>query len=271
MSYHEALFLLFGALFLCYVAFILWRIRREQQLERFLKTASFPDSYRRYLHNTAHYNLLTEAEQKKIERDMLRFIHTKEFKGIGLEVTDEMKTVVAFYACLMLLYKPGDWYDRLSSVLLYAEGFVVKRSFEEGGIVSSGAFELDGESSPDTVVLSWDDARAEAYERQPHNLIIHEFAHLLDFYNGSADGTPPMPSDDIDVLNRVYDNRIEKFPRGDIAPDNDLFGEYAFEHEAELFAVASERFFQVPQRFYEEEPELYRVLERFYGTGYGSV
>ena len=265
MNYHEALFLLFGTLFIIYTAFVLWKSVRQKQLERYLETAPFPDTYRSHLRNTAHYKLLAESEQEKIERDILRFISTTEFKGIGLEVTDEMKAVVAFYACMMLLHKSGNWYANVTTVLLYAEGFIVNRTFEEGGIVSSGAFALDGESSSDTVVLSWDDARAEAYELQPHNLIIHEFAHILDYCNGTADGTPPMSSDDIDILYRAYDRRQETLQTGATPYDEDLFGEYAAEHGAEFFAVASERFFQTPQRFFEEEPELYGVLVRFYG------
>ncbi|MDX1295228.1 MAG: zinc-dependent peptidase [Sulfurimonadaceae bacterium] len=266
MSYHAALIWLFGALFLLYTVYLLWRYLRKRRLEHFLATTPFPEAYRVYLRKTVHYNLLSDDEREQIERAVLRFVHTKRFEGIGLDVTDEMKTVVAFYACLMLLHKPGDWFANLSTVILYAEGFVANRTVDNGGIVTSGAFDLDGESSEDTVVLSWDDALTEAYRRYPQNLIIHEFAHILDFYNGYADGTPAMASEDIHALHHAYDRFLERIESETFNGDYGIFGDYAAEHEAEFFAVSSERFFQTPQNLHRAAPKLYGLLSRFYGV-----
>jgi Mlc titration factor MtfA (ptsG expression regulator) len=265
MNYHTALLWLFGSLFLLFVLLLLWRYFKNRRLEHFLANTPFPETYRNYLQQTVHYSLLTEDERKQIERAVMRFVYTKEFQGIGLDVTEEMKSVVAFYASLMLLHKPGDWFANLSTVILYAEGFVTHRTVDNGGIVTSGAFDLDGESNEDTVVLSWNDASTEAYRRYPQNLIVHEFAHVLDFYNGYADGSPAMQADDIDTLHDAYDSFIEHVGAEDFDGDYGIFGDYAAEHEAEFFAVSSERFFQTPLKLHRAAPKLYGALSRFYG------
>src|SRR5690606_12326288 len=45
------------------------------------------------------------------------------------------------------------------------------------------------------VVLAWDTVtRSVASPRDGYNVLIHEFAHVLDMQNGEADGVPPMSS-----------------------------------------------------------------------------
>ena len=45
------------------------------------------------------------------------------------------------------------------------------------------------------VVLAWDNALRGARDpRDGRNVVIHELAHKIDFLDGSADGTPPLPS-----------------------------------------------------------------------------
>ena len=262
MSYPIVLLWLFGALFLGYLLFTLWRRIEASKLERMLATTPFPQRYRAFLEHTVHYHALDSEERTRIERAILRFIHTKEFRGIRLEVTDEMRVVVAFYAALAGLYKMSDPYAGLATVLLYSGPFLVEEKFDDRGIVTSGAFELDGQSSTDTVVLSWEDARHEAYELQPDNVIIHECAHVLDFSEGDGNAW-------IETVDLAYGEYVEALQSGATAPGAVLLGAYASENEAEFFAVASERFFHTPARLRRELPEVFRALEGFYGCDPG--
>ncbi|MEO1938693.1 MAG: zinc-dependent peptidase, partial [Sulfurimonas sp.] len=65
----------------------------------------FKEEYRNYLNNTPHYKNLAAGDKQKIECSILLFIYTKEFIGAGIDVTAEMKVIIAFYACLLLLKK----------------------------------------------------------------------------------------------------------------------------------------------------------------------
>ncbi len=266
MNYSLALLIILGTFALFYGASRLWSHRRQLALERTIANLPFPESWRTHLEATSHYLALSPEERQKIERQILRFLHTKTFKGIGLQVTDEMRAIVSFYAALMLLHKEGDEFAAFSTVLLYEEGFAAEQRYEEGGIVTEGLFELDGQSSDDTVALSWQDVRHEAYTLTPFNLVIHEFAHVLDFYNGFADGTPAMIAQDIGVLHDHYDRFVKQIETDTLQREFELFDDYAAEHEAEFFAIASERFFQMPRHLGEDLPRLYAALQRFYGV-----
>src|SRR5262249_57816586 len=47
------------------------------------------------------------------------------------------------------------------------------------------------------VILAWDAVLAEGQDPSSgNNVVIHEFAHQLDFLNGYIDGTPELTSED---------------------------------------------------------------------------
>ena len=269
MSYPIALLSIFTSLFLLTTAIVYYRGRERRLLLKTLRTMPFPEIWRTYLLRTVHYPRLTAQARESIERSVLEFVHTKTFSGIGLDVTDEMKVVIAFYACLMVSNRAGDGYPSLQSVLIYSDDFVVDELHEHGGIVSQGRSVLDGQSSHDTVVLSWYDAEAEAYHPSEHNVIIHEFAHILDFEDGLSDGVPLLPNPEEKtwehVLGHAYRSLEKALEHGHLSEKYQLLGDYAATNEAEFFAVASERFFMRPEQLHHHFPKLYTLLESFYG------
>lgn len=266
MSYHSAMFWIIGLFALLFGLFQGWRFWQQQRMEHFLANTTFPEAWRIYLNQTLHYPKLNPDERHRVEQRILHFLYLKSFRGVDLEPTDEMRLIIAFFASLMILNKPGDWYEGFSTVLLYRHGFVAPHLENDGGIVTNGAFELDGQASRDTVALSWEDVRREAYTPQPSNLVIHEFAHILDFADGIADGTPSMPQEDLEHLYEAYENYRAQVLHGYIGAHFECFEPYAAEHEAEFFAIASERFYQTPALLFQNQPKLYAILERFYGT-----
>ena len=270
MTYYTLLLLIFGTLFGCYLLWLFWQRMQHQKLERFLENAVLSESQKRHLERIPLYRALAADEHARIERMILRFVHTREFCGVRLEVNEEMRTVVAFYAALMLLYKGERWLDHVKTVWLYEGGFLAEESFDEGGIVSSGTFELDGQSGPDAVVLSWEDAKREAYGLEPFNVIIHEFAHALDFADGVADGMPPIAAAEArtwaETIDRGYLGLLQRLHRQEELGAYARFGEYAAENEAEFFAVASELFYRCPAWMHDCFPELFGLLGEFYGV-----
>ncbi len=229
----------------------------------------FDPKYRKILEKTPHYRYLNEEDQRKIERSLLRFIHTKEFVGVKMDVTDEMKVIIAFYACLLLLHIDTDnCYDNLNTIILYPSPVVLDNVRNNGGIYTKEDFLIDGQSANDTVVLVWHDARYEAYHLRHDNVIVHEFAHEIDYMDGEVDGVPPLERSKYDSWTKVL---LEDFKKlNHVALKNrewgkyKLLGSYAATNEAEFFAVVTERFFESPHSLKRHFPELYKELKDFY-------
>ena len=100
-----------------------------------------------------------------------------------------------------------------------------------------------------------------ANTRDGHNVGLHEFAHVLDFHVGDADGVPSlMPWTTVSAWTeqiRVETDRIEA--------RRSVLREYGATNEAELFAVATEAFFEKPKALADKHPKLYAMLAEAYG------
>jgi Mlc titration factor MtfA (ptsG expression regulator) len=115
------------------------------------------------------------------------------------------------------------------------------------------------------VLISWAAVRDE--RRGPsegRNVVIHEFAHHLDGLNGAMDGIPPLSAEAeqrwIDVSDQEREWLEEDARRG----DRTLLDYDGAANAAEFFAVASERFFELPHALKRRHPELYESLADFY-------
>lgn len=188
----------------------------------------------------------------------------------GLEVTDEMRVLVAMQAALPQLGMGDDAYPALRQVLLYPGAFVVPRQRNSAdGVVHDERHALSGESwQQGQVLLSWHDVlQGAARSDDGENVVIHEFAHQIDQAHGTANGAPRLPGAWrskrwASVWNREFQALRERIARGEY----DLLGAYAASAPAECFAVASERFFEVPESLAEAHPMLYAELRGLFGV-----
>ncbi|MFY9141354.1 zinc-dependent peptidase [Sulfuricurvum sp.] len=234
-----------------------------------LKKLPFPERYQMIIDKTPHYNRLNAADQTKLQHTIMYFIHTKEFIGVGLDVDDEMKVLIAFYACLLLIRKNCDnCYENLKTIIIYPHSVMIKQVQSYGGIYAKEQFMIEGQSSNDTVVLTWHEAKKESYHMRHNNVIIHEFAHEIDFMDGEIDGVPPIEQSKYDGWVNILFKEF-KILNTIVLKNRDwgkykLLGAYAATNEAEFFAVATERFFETPVSLKLHFPELYHELEDFY-------
>jgi len=275
-SYYLALLLVFGGLgFSIFALWMFFKIREEERIKKIL-SEPFREEYRKFLQNTVHYNKLPKEDKEKIERSILLFTNTKEFIGAGIEVTDEMKVITAFYACLLLLHKStSNCYDNLKTIIIYPSAVAFENINAANGIYTKEKFLIDGQSANDTVVLIWHDAKKEAYHLRHDNVIVHEFAHEIDFMDGEIDGVPPIEKSKYDEWTKVLFHDYQKLSNV-VAKNRDwgkykLLGSYAATNEAEFFAVVSERFFEAPQSLKKHFPELYMELKNFYNIDTASL
>ena len=230
---------------------------------------SFPISYTTILQNIHQYQALTPTHKEKLHFLILLFIDQKEFIGAkGMIITDEIKVIISFYSCLMRLgFEVGEK-DHVSTIIVYPEHFIVDDSQTYNGIHHTRTSVLEGQSANGTVVISWQDIAQNITEQDKENVIIHEFAHELDFEDGLADGTPLLEHSNYkkwsEVFSKSFDILHEDAQTQKDSEGLRLLGDYALTNEAEFFAVCSERFFETPKAFKKHFPNVYEELKRFY-------
>lgn len=224
---------------------------------RALFETSFPDGVRTEVMRAAPWldRLAPGALAQAFSRAQV-LLGEKRFEACGgLALTDTMKAVIAAQAAVPILGLEDDYYPRLISILVYPTTFVAEASTQDAdGLVTEGPEDREGETwEQGSLVLSWADVERDS--RLPddgYNVVLHEFAHQLDFEHGLSGGS--------EIIQREYRRHAEKVD----AQEDTLLDEYGATHPEEFFAVASECFFLWPADLEWECPELYSELRRFY-------
>ncbi len=266
-------FFLFCALALLLIVGLLgqpyWLAYRRS---RVLETA-FPASWRKILQQRVPLvRRLPVDLQLQLKKHMQVFIAEKSFLGCGgLQITAEMRVVIAAQACLLILNRATDYFANVRQVLVYPGAFVVNRTTVDGaGVQQEDRQALSGESwSQGQVILSWQDTLdGAAIADDGRNVVIHEFAHQLDQENGAARGAPPPTLGDArhdaqrwsQVFHAAY-AQLQSEARHGV---DGLLDHYGAQDPAEFFAVVSEVFFEQPQALAAEYPLLYQELSGYY-------
>ena len=210
---------------------------------------------------------LTDSEIETLKELAILFLHHKEFEGAhGLEVTQEMKLIIALQACLPILKLGWGGYDGWITVIIYPAGFMPTRVVrDEYGVEHHVQSSLAGEAwQRGPVVLAWNQTE-HAGIIDGHNLVIHEFAHKLDMQNGAANGFPPLHRNMsrkawTGALSKGFDYSKRKCDLGKhIGVDC-----YAASSPAEFFAVLSEVFFERPDVVKHRYPDIYDQFCQYY-------
>ena len=210
---------------------------------------------------------LSEQETKQIIKLSILFLHYKSLEGAhNLQLSLEMKLIIALQACLPILNLGIDWYRGWVSVIVYPAQFIPERNFvDEYGVEHRTKAVLSGESwHKGPVVLSWEDTEQSGVI-DGNNLVIHEFAHKLDVLNGKTNGYPPLhrsmdAAQWATALSEAYQdfqNRLNTW--NDVPIDS-----YAASSPAEFFAVFSEVFFERPDILKSYYPAVYDQFKQFY-------
>ena len=248
----------------------LWTAWRQRREARALQRRAIPDALWHGALAALPFVARRPADQlERLRRMTSLFLDSKEFSGAGgLEVTDAIALTVALQACLPVLELGLDQYDGFVGIVMHADAVVAPREVtDEHGIVHAYDEELAGEAMEGgPLMLSWADVLPERRaDESPYNVVIHEFAHVLDLRDGQADGVPLLSSTAerhtwLEVLMPAYDRFCEQVVCG----YDTVLDPYGAEAPDEFFAVASEAFFVAPAALKEEQPALYRLLASYY-------
>ncbi len=247
--------------------FQLFKNRRRRRL----RARPVPHEWRAIItRNLPFFARLSADDQRELLGHVQVFLAEKRFEGCaGLELTDEIRLTIATQACLLLLHRKTDYYPLLITILVYPSGFIVDQARHIGSdIWQEGKEGRLGETGRQmgSLVLAWDAAKGGALDPSDgKNLVLHEFAHQLDFEDFTADGAPLLASRN-DKLSWSSVMRVEfaALQAADQTGIPTLLDGYGATNPAEFFAVATEAFFERPHALRQARPHLYGEMQRFF-------
>lgn len=231
----------------CFVFFVLRRPLKQQRAMH----AELPPAWREVLEtNVRFYRRLDPEGRAHFEKNLRLLAATFDFDAVrGVEVTDELRVLSLAGAAVLLQGWDDVMLPSTRSVVLHPA------SFDEnygGGAHADIAGQVHRQG-PILFAVS-ELRRGWASERDGYNVSIHEFAHVLDLADGYADGKAGAMG-----WGELLAEELERVRRG-----RSPLRAYAGTNEAELFAVATEVFFEKPEELRRKARELYDVLAEFY-------
>ncbi len=235
-----------------------------------LKSRSFPPLWNAIVENNLPmYSCFSSNERRRLQGHIQVFLAEKQFIGCaGLQVTEEMKLIVAAVACLLLLNEREKYFPKLRSILIYPSTYFVNEIVANGNyVVEERRMARLGESwTNDQLILSWEQVQQDTSNWQDgHNVVLHEFAHQLDQEDGKANGVPILQrNSDYSIWAQVMTEEYEKLCNSVQQGIKTVINSYGATNPAEFFAVATETFFEKPHQLLKKHPALYELLQRYY-------
>lgn len=222
------------------------------------KKAILPGNYTDLLtQHVSYYNRLTDNNKIRFEEKLKEFLGYVIIDGIDTTADDIDKLLVASSAVIPI-FGYNKWiYYNLKNVLLYPASFNRDEFLASG--YEKNTLGMIGNGPMQRVMILSKPALRNGFQLPPprENTGIHEFVHLLDKEDGDVDGMPEA------LLNRKYNSKwLELVNRNMVTILNGLsdINYYASTNRAEFFAVASEYFFNCPEIFKQNHPELFDMM-----------
>lgn len=244
-------------------------LRRRRR--RALRAQPFPDAWRRYVEeNVSAFQRLRRQEQDELLGHAQVLLAEKHWEGCGgLVLTDEIRVTIAAQAALLLLHRDEDYFPTVVSVLVYPAALSERKERPAaGGVWEEHESDFVGRAmgNLNAIVLAWDSVREGAANPDDgHNVVLHEFAHELDFQDGTFNGAPWLPTAAAyRAWARALAPAFEQHRAAVDAGERTAIDSYGAKDPAEFFAVLTETFFERPTVLREAQPDVYEQLRSFY-------
>ncbi|MBP3956844.1 zinc-dependent peptidase [Gemmata sp. G18] len=243
------------------------RTRRRRKL----LAEPFPLRWTGFLErNVGHYTRLSPSDQAQL-RDATRVLIAEKLwlgRG-GLFITEEMRVTIAAQAALLLLGPDRGYYPWVREVVVFPTEFrtpVAGDDWEDDLLSDQPLAGQAVDRGP--VLLAWDEVLAEG--RTPdagYNVVVHEFAHQLDFRHGVTAGAPDLGDRALETRWRYVMTVALEDHRRALRENNSgtLFTPHAADNEMEFFADATEAFYCRSAALKRLHPEMYSLLAAYYG------
>lgn len=205
----------------------------------------------------ALFSLFDEAQQASICAFVKGFYDSKRiFAHPGLECTAELLALVAGHAALVGGAQSTACFASVRWIYFCGDDLD-----NDGDALGSGTVRLNA-----AICL------AESRRIIPgQNLVIHEFAHILDHQLGISGSTPALRAAYGNYLADVDPSVVGAPSPEDWLSEQGFSGQFSGLPEQEFFAYLSESFFTEPHRLAVMDRALYRDLVAIYGLDMASL
>ncbi len=243
----------------------------KQRRRRRLQARPFPKEWLVLIErHVVFFQRLSATDRAELLAHIQVFLAEKRFEGCGgFAITDEVCVTIATQACLLLLHRRTDYFPGLLTILVYPLTYMVEEKRQVGEHVwEQGTVSRFGETGRrmGSLVLSWGAVKHGAADpADGKNVVLHEFAHQLDFENHAADGVPGLATREQQFSwSEVMRSEFASLRAADESGMPTLLNTYGATDPAEFFAVSVEAFFERPHALRVRHPELYVELQAYF-------
>ncbi len=234
-----------------------------------LAARPFPEAWDQFIRlNVAHVAMLSDENYARLQRWIQIFAAEKYWEGCdGLPITEEMQATISAHAGFMVRGMEDYYYDHLKTILVFPDLVWRADSVPRGGVVSEAPTARLGEAlHGGPVSLVWPHVLdAGRWADSGHNVVFHEFAHVLDWEDQFLDGTPRLDSSELfERWQLVLKREFEELTLAARQSRPTLIDPYGATNIAEFFAVSTECFFEQPHLMAHRHAEWFRLLQEFY-------
>lgn len=247
--------MMFLVLLIFFGIFIKWIFHQKKNF------LTFNENWKNILSKrVAFYVKLSDLEKTRFEDAILQFLNDVTISGIEVKIDDTDRLLVASSAVIPLFGFPGWKYRNINEVLLYQGAF--DQSYKTKG-KDRNVLGMVGSGAMNRMMILSKPALHQGF-RIPmgkSNVGIHEFVHLLDMADGVIDGLPEVLMQQQYVLPWLHEMHEEI---SDIKNRNSKINPYGATNEAEFLSVVAEYFFNQPDHFEKNHPELFDLMEKIF-------
>ncbi|MGC2353942.1 MAG: M90 family metallopeptidase [Candidatus Udaeobacter sp.] len=243
----------------------------KQQRRRRLRARPFPKDWLKLIQrHVAFFPRLSGGDRAELLGHIQVFLAEKHFEGCGgFAITDEVRVTIAAQACLLLLHRETDYFPHLLTILVYPLTYMVEEKRQVGEHVwEEGTVSRLGETGRrmGSLVLAWGAVKHGAADpSDAKNVVLHEFAHQLDFENHAADGVPALATGEEQLAwTEVMRSEFASLRAADESGIPTLLDTYGATDPTEFFAVSVEAFFERPRALGAYHPKLYAELQKYF-------
>src|SRR6476469_3495222 len=243
----------------------------RQRRRRWLQGRPFPQKWLSLIQrHVVIFNRLSASDRAELLGHIQVVLAEKRFEGCaGFEITDEVRLTIAAQACLLLLHRKTDYFPQLLTILVYPLSYMVEERRQIGEhLWEEGTMNRLGETGRrmGSLVLSWGAVKHGAADpADGKNVVLHEFAHQLDFENDAADGVPELATREQQLAwSAVMRSEFASLRAADESGIPTLLNTYGATDPVEFFAVSVEAFFEQPRALLARHPQLYAELRTYF-------
>jgi Mlc titration factor MtfA (ptsG expression regulator) len=219
----------------------------ESGLQKTLITGGERSRINDHLRNFTYYTALSPAGKEKFVDRLFTFMLNKEFKGrSGLVVTEEMRVLISASAIQLTFGLNSYKLESLQIIFIFPDNFHLSPKSPEYKGATTGHF----------MYLSWK-AFQEGYLTGDDNLNLglHEMTHALKLTLYLGNRFDKLFASRMEYWEELVAERFKQ-----LSETKTFLRSYSKANTEEFFAVCVEAFFESPEKFKRELPEIFQLL-----------